>query len=210
MESEQLKIFDERGRHIGKASRSDVHKNGYWHETFHCWFISKKGDQEYIYFQQRSSGKKDFPDLLDITAAGHLTSEESVQDGVREIREELGIPVSFTDLVSIGIIKDQLQNKGFNDNELSHVYLYDITGLDISFHFQKEEVSGMFRVASADFYKMFLENGQEIPVNGYYINQQGEEIKVDGHAIKSSFVPHGKEYYHRVSGALKKYFSSLN
>jgi hypothetical protein len=62
METEQLKIFDENRNPIGVASREDVHRLGYWHETFHCWFV-------------------------DITAAGHLMADESVEDGVREIKE---------------------------------------------------------------------------------------------------------------------------
>lgn len=40
MDSELLNIFNEDKVPIGVATREDIHKYGYWHEAFHCWFIS--------------------------------------------------------------------------------------------------------------------------------------------------------------------------
>jgi isopentenyldiphosphate isomerase len=68
VENEKLKIFDEHRTQIGVATREEVHRIGHWHETFHCWLISKEGEIDYIYLQIRSDEKKDYPNLLDITA----------------------------------------------------------------------------------------------------------------------------------------------
>lgn len=57
-EQEKLRIFDENKKQIGVASRSDVHRNGYWHEVFHCWFIINERGMDYIYLQLRSENKK--------------------------------------------------------------------------------------------------------------------------------------------------------
>ncbi|MGB2992011.1 MAG: NUDIX hydrolase, partial [Paenisporosarcina sp.] len=88
---EVLSIFDENHQKIGEQSRDVIHTEGHWHETFHCWIVQMKLDVPYLYFQQRSKVKKDFPNLYDITAAGHLLAHEMVHDGLREVEEELGL-----------------------------------------------------------------------------------------------------------------------
>ncbi|MNJ40028.1 isopentenyl-diphosphate delta-isomerase [compost metagenome] len=104
MQTEMLNIYDENRVHIGVATRADVHQFGYWYESIHCWFVSHDENEDYIYFQLRSEHKRDYPNLLDITAAGHLLSHETVEDGVREIKEETGIEVSMSELTSLGVM----------------------------------------------------------------------------------------------------------
>ncbi|MGB6409093.1 MAG: NUDIX domain-containing protein, partial [Planococcus donghaensis] len=141
METESLRIFDEHRVAQGEASRKTVHEKGYWHETFHCWVVSREDEKDMIYLQLRSEDKKDFPGLFDITAAGHLLADETVKDGVREVREELGLKVSFNELISLGTIKDQLAIGGFLDNEHCHCFLYHKkNNHDKTFELQKEEV----------------------------------------------------------------------
>ncbi|MFC0271472.1 hypothetical protein ACFFIX_08395 [Metabacillus herbersteinensis] len=88
---------------------------GHWHEAFHCWFIGKEGGIDYVYLQICSNEKKDYPNLLDITAAGHLLSHETIYDGVREVKEELGINVTYAELVPIGVIKYCVTKENFID-----------------------------------------------------------------------------------------------
>ena len=90
MDSELLRIFNINMKHIGEATRAEVHAKGLWHETFHCWLVSKIEDQYYLYFQLRSACKKDYASQFDITAAGHLLANERAEDGIRELQEELG------------------------------------------------------------------------------------------------------------------------
>ena len=72
LEDEWLNTFNDRHVKIGVESRTNVHAQGLWHETFHCWFVKLVDIEPHLYFQQRSEVKKDFPCLFDITAAGHL------------------------------------------------------------------------------------------------------------------------------------------
>jgi isopentenyldiphosphate isomerase len=125
MENELFNIFDDNKMPIGVATRSEVHKIGYWHETFHCWFIYKEAGQDYIYLQIRSDTKKDYPSLFDITAAGHILAHETIEDGVREVQEEIGINVSINDLISLGVINYCVIRKELIDKELAHVYLFE-------------------------------------------------------------------------------------
>ena len=81
---ERLRIFNVNYEQIGAAYRDEVHLRGYWHEVFHCWVVEKIEQQWYIYLQLRSYSKKDYPGQYDITAAGHLMEDETVEDGVRE------------------------------------------------------------------------------------------------------------------------------
>jgi isopentenyldiphosphate isomerase len=103
--AEMIRIFDEHGEPIGVKPRDEVHEKGYWHETFHCWFVEQAEQTNFIYLQQRCHEKKDFPDLFDITAAGHIKADESVGEAIREIHEELGVPVRLEELISLGVIR---------------------------------------------------------------------------------------------------------
>jgi isopentenyldiphosphate isomerase len=58
MDSENLNIFSKDRTRIGVSSRAEVHKKGYWHEAFHCWFMSKVDEINYLDLQLRSKNKK--------------------------------------------------------------------------------------------------------------------------------------------------------
>jgi 8-oxo-dGTP pyrophosphatase MutT (NUDIX family) len=58
--------------------------------------------------------------LLDINILAH----ETPLDGLREVKEELGIDLTVEDLQSLGTIKDSLVSPEFIDRELCHVFLY--------------------------------------------------------------------------------------
>ncbi|UOQ91700.1 hypothetical protein MUO14_14215 [Halobacillus shinanisalinarum] len=74
---EVLKIYSEWLTPIGEKEREEVHRDGDWHESFHCWFYKHEENRSWIYFQKRADSKKDFPSLYDITAAGHIAASES-------------------------------------------------------------------------------------------------------------------------------------
>ena len=97
MSIEWIQAVDEKRQPLGIKSREEIHRLGYWHETFHCWFVKKVHNEWMIYFQLRSKEKADYPLLLDITAAGHLLAGETINDGIREIDEELGLAVQLQD-----------------------------------------------------------------------------------------------------------------
>lgn len=193
MEDEQLNIFDSKGRLTGTASRADAHKKGLWHETFHCWFIEVKEHKIFIHFQLRSPDKKDFPNMLDITAAGHLTAEEGVEDGVREIKEELGISLSINDLIYAGKIADEIIIDDFIDRELCHVFIYNIPAdTKPDYIFQDKEVAGMVKIEVSEFEEIWTDETVSVMINESFVS-------------KNNFVPHENSYIDAVIKSIKKW-----
>ncbi|MBS4209516.1 NUDIX domain-containing protein [Bacillus sp. FJAT-50079] len=195
MEDEYFKIFDEDRNEIGIASRNDVHRLGYWHETFHCWFVTKHKGKDYIYLQLRSDTKQDYPNLFDITAAGHLTSDEKVQDGVREVKEELGIDVLFNDLVPLGIMEYCTIKENFIDKEFAHVFLYKSEHSLDEFILQTEEVSGMVLAEFKDFSDLWFGEKETIKIKGFELNKEGKRMMIDKYIGKDQFAPHQPSFY---------------
>ncbi|MGE8203169.1 NUDIX hydrolase [Heyndrickxia sp. NPDC080065] len=204
METEKLKIFDEHRNPIGVATREEVHKMGYWHETFQCWFISRENEVDYILLQIRSDRKKDYPNLIDITAAGHLLANETVFDGIREIQEELGIDVSFNDLISLGIIDYCVTRGDLIDREIANVFLYESQYTFDDYILQSEEVSGIVKANFNDFYELWTGEKGEIKIQGYEIGKDGEKVIIDRVANKNEFVPHEYSYYITVVNRIKE------
>lgn len=197
-EQEKLRIFDENKKPIGVASRSDVHRNGYWHEVFHCWFIINERGMDYIYLQLRSENKKDYPNLLDITAAGHLLVDETVKDGVREIKEEIGIDLVFEDLVQLGVIEYCVVKDHFIDKELANVFLYKSGNTLDDFTLQVEEVSGIEKAQFSDFAQLWFYEKDEIEIKGIEVNEDGITNKINKYVNRNDFVPHEMSFYQEV------------
>lgn len=198
MEDELIKIFDRDRNPIGVAAREEIHKQGYWHETFHCWFVSEEEDTPYIFLQKRSHIKKDYPNLLDITAAGHLLAEETIYDGVREIKEELGVDIAFTDLAPLGVLEYSLTRDLLIDNEFAHVFLYKSEFGFNDFIIQEEEVSGIVKAKLAHFSKLLIGEVNAILVEGFEVNKQGHKEKIKKLVGKEDLVPHEHCYYEKV------------
>jgi isopentenyldiphosphate isomerase len=201
MHTEQLKIFDEQHRELGVATRDEVHKQGYWHETFHFWMIKKENDSYSIYFQIRSDVKKDYPSLLDITAAGHLLAHETIEDGIREVEEEIGIKVTPEVLVSLGVIKNPIITENLIDKEFSHVFLFECTGEPV-FNLQLDEVSGMAKADFHDYYDLCLGIKTNIHIEGFQ-----NEVPFTKSVSLLDFVPHKLSYLKDVVKSIKEHIN---
>ncbi|MBW8350376.1 NUDIX hydrolase [Bacillus sp. IITD106] len=191
METEILNAYDEFGNLIGKKSRREVHKKGYWHETFQCWIVRKENDTNYIYFQIRSDKKADFPGLLDITAAGHILADETMEDGIREVHEELGIEVTMSELIPLGVIKNTIIMDNFIDREFGNNFLYK-SDQPLTFNLQAEEVSGMVKANFKDFYQFCFGELDEILVIS-------ETESTCQYISKKDFVPTQDTYFKTVA-----------
>lgn len=203
METELLRIFNEEHEPIGVATRAEIHEKGYWHETFHYWLMEKEQGIDYIFLQLRSPKKKDYPHLLDITAAGHILANETVEDGIREVKEEIGLTVHMEELVSLGILKYSVKMKPLLDNELAHVYLHRSNVLFDSFVLQEEEVAGMYRMKFADFSALWRDEQENIPMKGFEV-KNGEKYFCEKSVGKEQFVPHDQVFYNALINKIQQ------
>ncbi|MEK4386956.1 NUDIX domain-containing protein [Solibacillus sp. FSL W7-1464] len=171
--NEYLKVFDQYYKQTGIEQRDFIHANGYWHEVFHCWIIERTDSEWRIYLQLRSKNKKDYPNQFDITAAGHILASETVEDGVRELEEEVGINVRFSQLISLGVIPYSIDNEKIKDYEFANVFIYELRGGIEQFTLQREELDGIYSVDLNQFILLATSKIKKIEVSGYkYINEK--------------------------------------
>jgi isopentenyldiphosphate isomerase len=205
---ELFDIYDERGNPTGIASREQVHARGHWHHTFHCWLVRLGEDgRARVLFQRRSDLKDTNPGGYDITAAGHLSAGETPKDAVREMEEELGLTVSFEELVPYGTIREEATGeaggKAYIDREVSHVFGLVVPDRPSDFRLQEEEVSGLYE---ADLRRLTA------MMEGYDPSVEAEGIRMrngvaENHSVTvtaSEFVSRDYAYYIGVFGFLRR------
>jgi isopentenyldiphosphate isomerase len=180
VDTERLAILDEQMVYIGVRTREEVHTLGFWHETFHCWFLKEEGGKKYLLFQLRSAQKKDYPSLLDVTAAGHLLAGETPMDGLREVEEEVGVSISFEHLVKVGVLKEEQIEDGLINREMCHVYLYRCDLALDDFVLQEEEVSGLVLVELEQYERFERGECETVKGYGYKSGENGERIPLGG------------------------------
>lgn len=139
---EHLDVLDEKGNKTGeKKLRSEVHRDGDWHESAHVWIINSRRE---LLIQKRSPNKDSHPNEWDISSAGHIPAGCSIIDSTtRELEEELGIKLQEKGFEYLFTVKSQkaLNEGTFINNEFHNVYLVEFD-LDIDkFRIQKEELS---------------------------------------------------------------------
>lgn len=209
MSKEYFDIYNENMEHIGTELRSVVHKKGYWHKSFQCWFVFKEDQKNYILFQRRHADKDTYPNLLDITSAGHLSVGEKVEDGVRELEEELGVKVSYEDLIPLGVIVEKKTEENFIDYEFANVFLYHCKIPIESFKLQAEEVTGIFKLSLEDVVELFEGKINNAKADGYMIDDRGEKKPISLEIAIKDFVPHDISYYRKVFCTAKEYLGKL-
>ena len=177
---ELIDVLDKYGTPTGSvASKTQVHQNGFYHNTAHVWFYNYKGE---ILLQQRSAKKTFFPLLWDVSVAGHVDSGESIrQAAVRETREEIGMFILETDLRKIGVFESFREYKnGFVDNEFHHTFICKMRAGFENLRPHPEEVEALKLVSVSKFNHHIVHIGKDnhfVPGNKSYYKFVLKNIK---------------------------------
>lgn len=202
---EQFDVFDEKRNWLGVAPRSEVHAKGLWHQTFQCWIVTLHENVPKLLLQLRHPDKDLFPDLLDISCAGHLAAGETVEEGTRELEEELGLSVVFEDLIPCGVFAEEdLLSDTLIDREFCHVFLYRCDQALRCYELQPDEVTGLFAVAVSDLKQLVNGELTEIKATGFKRGVNNEYEDIEWPISLKEVVPHPPAYFELLFQKLRE------
>jgi isopentenyldiphosphate isomerase len=198
--------LDCRGAKTGEViSRDEAHRAGVWHGAFHCLIIYMRDGRGYALFQKRSTQKKIAPGKFDVSVGGHYAYGEDAEiAGPREIKEELGLSVSFHELLSLG-------RRTFVycfSKEATEYEFQDVFFLPRRVHpevlvLQSDEVDGVLEMELEDGVQLF--SGK----TGTVIGRLFRDLQVgkDASVSADDFVPCLDNYYLKLLLLAQRYFA---
>jgi len=206
MADELIDIFDEDMNLLGTAMKSQAHREGLWHKTFHCWLAQKAHNgKTMLWLQLRSYDKDIFPNKLDISAAGHIKAGEEVKDGYREIEEELGIKLKKDDIVKLFTAKEIYEAGNIKNREFQMVYMAIIDGSPYKAVLQPEEVAGLYEVDIDEFIDLMNGKLKSIEAKGVKRNSDSTYTLEYRKVSKDDVAPHSSDYYNKALSMIKRY-----
>ena len=199
--SEHFDIFDENMRQIGVKARDCVHRDGDWHQVFHCWVVGEDASgSQFVILQMRAPDKDMYPGKLDISAAGHLEAGEMVADGIREIEEELGLCVRFDDLIPLGRRLGVARFCDLLDYQICHVFLYRCDQPLIDYVYQKDEITGLLKLPLNAGINLLSGEVERLTVNA--VGFDADRISITA----ADFIPSHDRYTLKALVLARRYF----
>lgn len=195
--SELFDIYDDGLNHIGVKPRAEVHRDGDWHQVFHCWVISRGC----MILQRRGPDKKIFPNMLDISCGGHLSAGETVLEGSRELNEELGLEFDYDDLIPVGKRVSMNLYNGLIDREIANVFLYEVDMALSEFNYLRDEISGLVALPVDEGLALFSGEVDRVMVEAVGFGQDRLTISRD------DFVPSVDNVYFKSMILAKRYLN---
>lgn len=192
---EKIDIYDVEMNYIDSVNRDLAHKYGLWHKTVHCWVVSEEMNS--ILVQKRDSSIT-FPDFLDISAAGHLSANETPEDGLREINEELGISYKKESLFFLGTRIEMTNYKNMRNREFQYVYLLKKNLSLENINPDTNEVSGLLWLNINDGLNLFNNKIKVINSELYKYSKNQKSQTIEFQVNKDSFVPRNLNYYKNI------------
>jgi isopentenyldiphosphate isomerase len=184
--------------------RDEAHRAGAWHGAFHCLVIGERDGRAHALFQKRSAAKKIAPGKFDVSVGGHYASgEDATTAGPRETREELGLGVSFNDLVPLGRrVFVYCFTAGMKEYEFQDVFLLPRDVRPGELVLQADELDGVIEMELEQGIALFAGHAARVEVVLHK-----PDGRTEGATIKAEdFVPCLDNYYLKLLLLAKRYF----
>ena len=195
---EQIDFFDENCNFIGVTSIDEVHQKGLWHQTVAFWLFNPK--ERVVYLQLRGPKNRIGPNTFDASSGGHLSAAETKEDGVRELKEELGLSILPEQCVYFKMYKNIVHLPNYTNHEFCHIYFIETENSLKDFVLEKGEVSNLFALNFVDIHT-FLQ-GKSVEIISL---KEKRNITLDDMCAASERIQNG--YY---SDVLNELFKCLN
>jgi isopentenyldiphosphate isomerase len=199
---EMFEVLTDRGEPTGKVtSRFEVHREGYWHRSFHCWLVWRGDDgQPVILFQRRSHNKDTAGGLLDVAVGGHYRAGEEPDEVYREIEEELGIHVEPGELRFVGVRFATGVGPGYIDREVQDVHVHALRHEITAARPAYEEITALETVTLADLEALFSRDDASVTAIRYPVTPDDRLLASEPIRLtQSDFLPVSDNYW--VAGA---------
>jgi isopentenyldiphosphate isomerase len=184
---EWLDIYDSDLNHIGTKARHEVHRDGDWHQVFQCWVVAFWQDELYLILQRRAHNKDVFPNLIDVSAAGHFTAGETIRDAMRELKEEIGLDVPFQRLHKIARRRYETHLASIIDREFANVYMVLCDQPLADYRPDPNEVADLVAVPALELVQLF--DNQRTSLQAQSFNDDTVTL------TQSDFVPNTPQFY---------------
>jgi len=169
-------------------------ESGDWVGTFNLWVVHSNNGIDSLLYQQRCFTAAWGPGLLDVAAGGHYDAGEPIEEGLREVREELGKDYAFSDLHYLGkklYLRDQA------DRKLRYAVDVFIT-IDnsplTSFTLQRDELEGLYACPIEDLIRVHTEHDYTFTARG--VKFSGDELVHASVEVSKSIFPFNWDNYH--------------
>lgn len=172
---ELLDIVNNTDAVVGLARRSVIHQCGLQHRGAHVFLFSGDGK---MLVQKRSADRSASPSMLDCSVSEHVKAGESYLDAaLRGMKEEMGVTdVEISPLVTFRM------NYGLNDNEISTLYMGQVTPEIVRFdpveiaeigYYSLDQLEELMRDEKNKFCGWFIQ------IMNWYLKKPSEMIVLD-------------------------------
>lgn len=200
--SELFDIYDDSFKHIGTKTRAEVHREGDWHKVFHCWVIYRDdAGQSYVILQKRSPTKDTFPNKLDVSAAGHYEAGETIQDGLRELHEELGIKAEFEQLISLGQRMSVSAYDNIIDRQIADIFFFECNQPLTAYNYQHEEITGLIALNVEQGLRLLTGEIDTLDVSSVGFQSVMLTLTIE------DFIPTHDRYFEKLLVLVQRYFN---